>query len=110
MPPPFKNGQRRVQKHPEQEIAHLAHPPSVYRGQNPIRHGQPVFIRRVFIRMSYGPPEGEGLPRPDEQGMQFCGGELQVEHLVLLIDHIKACMGVIQRTARLKYLIGQTGC
>ncbi|MNJ01327.1 hypothetical protein D3C73_1609310 [compost metagenome] len=61
----------------------------------------------MLIRMPDGPPKGKGLARPDEQGMQLGCGKLQIENLVLLINHIKACMGVIQRTARFENHMGQ---
>ncbi|MPM49293.1 hypothetical protein SDC9_96022 [bioreactor metagenome] len=55
-----------MQKHPKEQIAHLAHPAAFDGLEPPVYDREPLFVRGVFVRPAHEPPKRKDLVWPND--------------------------------------------
>ena len=103
----FHDGQRGVKEEPEQQVAQLTQPSPFDRDDLAVYEAQTLFIGLLIVGMADELPEGESLPRPNDDAVHRGGRQLQVIHLVALVRHVVAAVLVEEQGPGGKHLFGQ---
>ena len=82
VPPPLGDGEGGVEGHPVEQVGPHAG------GYPAVAQNHPLHIAPPPGGLAYGPPEGEGLPRPQGQAVQTGRRQAQVGHLAALEGHV----------------------